>query len=260
MRRLRLIDLAVSAVSMLATLAIVAAVLWLLLRPVRERFEVASFREPGPDEIRAVVDASGYFEGFSAADCRARRCAAPADCRAAFLRSVEPLTGAERALLGRLVGRASASDPRLAGGATPGWAIVKFLGSGGEGPYPHTRGHIVFLPRSFFGSAPDQQLRTLVHERVHVLQRASIPGFTPKGVRVRLADVGVQGHVRSNPDLDGYVYEHAPGRACVQLFDSGTPASLAESRPVEISLRDGLPTGSPCEYEHPNERMAYEYS
>lgn len=131
-----------------------------------------------------------------------------------------------------------------------------------EGGMPHTQGGMVCLPTPFLRGGDDAGLlKTLIHEKIHVLQRL-LPDLwagtlASLGYSVHLCRADLPGQItkaaRSNPDLDGYVYKR-PGR-CATVYTLPS-SSLSQTRSC---CADG--SAEPVDdYEHPNERVAYRLS
>ena len=222
--------------------------------------------EPSVEEVRDIVNASGYFESFSKADASARHCRDSRTCKEAFLNSLVPLSSLEKKKLLRMVSAASeamirSDSPELRRISVPRpWRIAKFDGQGrGEGPYPHTRGPIIFLPQGFFSGTDESAcVETLVHEAIHVWQRAQPP--REGGVRIEdaIRDPDILARRRSNPDLDDRLYGSGSAACvCMQVFDRIDPTSLSQSTAAEVAYGGKL-TGRTCAYEHPNEAEAYQ--
>jgi hypothetical protein len=200
-------------------------------------------------------------------------------CRSAYLADVlPPADGLARAVLlptlagdvraaARLLRRACRAYPqhRLLCGARAAeeaavWRVALLREGRVEGGWPHTHGRTVCLPLSYFRAGDRERLRVLLHERVHVLQRAD-PGAMAAWARDRgyaegtpLADlpddVDIRRRIRANPDLDGRAY----GR--VQAYSSDRPVALSDSRCVVLAA--GGAACGPGDHEHPNEHAAYE--
>lgn len=143
-----------------------------------------------------------------------------------------------------------------------------------EAGLPHTRGHIIFLCESIFATSSPHGgraeaaatsstttsshtsvknlLRTLVHEKLHVYQRYfpeeclvtlyHMLSFRRHGMRSDFR-AHVDDRIRSNPDLDGYVYTR-DGHLCFARYTSTSPRSVLDT--VQVG-----PT------EHPHEWLAY---
>lgn len=256
-----------------------------------------------------------YFAGFGSGDLVARGASGVDHARERYLGAVlDADIGPDRAAaLADLVAEADArmmhmgdiqdipniprtlrESARVPG--SPPWRIA-LLADGAEGGWPHTHGGVVCLPLSMLeaarrarspatDAARDALVRTLVHERVHVLQRlrpaealraVTGGGMTPHGdTRTVLGRLpggpGLVARLRSNPDLDGRLYA-APGRpgvVTVSLFppvgpvggpSRGPSGGLGASRVTLVNLTDGAAgeetPAPPGEHEHPYEAMAY---
>ena len=164
----------------------------------------------GRDALRRLPSLHRYFQGFNAADRRARGLPAGCsteDCAHSYLEGAvdpdDPRAGyallaltAEVALAEATIARAGMAPwlgaARLAApNGTPGGAgvwRVALLEAGVEGGFPHTHGDVVCLPLAMYASATPPtpwtpqgvRVQTLVHERVHVWQR----GFPAEVARV----------------------------------------------------------------------------
>lgn len=136
------------------------------------------------------------------------------------------------------------------------WVFALTHGTAYENGLPHTRGSVIFLSSE---SIPDDEsalVSLLIHERIHIFQRL-YPDETAEWVRthgykrrmLRKFYLQSQPLLRSNPDLDDWVYEENDGRLMVAAYDSSTPKYIGD-----ISDDTG---GS---HEHPYEAMAYQVS
>ena len=240
--------------------------------------------------VDAALGIERYFGALSDADLGARGCPSTARCLAAYRASIVPVPRHERAWIVGLVAlveeRVRVAFPRLFAVLPRAWCFAKLAAAAcPEGAFPHTHGGVVFLPDRGFLEGPGketsrgtwrnksrdlelQHLRVLLHEQLHVLQRAQ-----PALVQRIYADVwGARRHLpisqaasqagvlrRSNPDLDGWAYRY-PGSPepffCVQAYSSPRPTSLSDSTALRFAVHGGS-EGRACAYEHPNEAMAY---
>jgi hypothetical protein len=101
-------------------------------------------------------------------------------------------------------------------------------------------------------------VKTLIHEKIHVYQRAYRPsilqtlyqnGYIPKMSRQQLAkNVKL---IRANPDLDHLIYYHSKYGNMYSYYNSELPRDVGD-----VSTSGGEDT----RYEHPFELMAYEVS
>jgi hypothetical protein len=232
-----------------------------------------------------------HFSNFSPADCTARgllQSASPSARAQAFLEDVLPVHGEAwptTATLTRLRKDVQAAEDAISArglcqwmsqAELGPWAVALMVGHAENG-YPHTHGSVICLPMSWLSSGDAKtRVRLLVHERVHVFQRtrpeevrrmlASTWGVHAVGSARHLLSPRLTCRLRSNPDLDGWLYadpERLGGGATVQLFDSDSPRDLSESSIVVVRPPTGpSPFWEPAEdghvaYEHPFEEMAY---
>lgn len=166
------------------------------------------------------------------------------------------------------------------------WRMAVLRKDGFGAQYPHTLGDIVCMPVGMFASDDEDKIRrvsrTLVHERIHILQRLApaqthrliVDGWGMRRVCLR-KDAVTDADMRSNPDLDGWLYTHQtmPVVTTVQVYTSAHPSDLSASvcrrfivtpslrlRALNDDVRalsDDIDENPP-DYEHPYERMAYE--
>jgi hypothetical protein len=137
------------------------------------------------------ADVDGFIARLSPWDLEARHVRTNREYLEKSIQSAGTFTDSERAILRREARRA---DEFLKGTRYDGvpWRFAK---ASYEEGLPHTRGRIIFLPGSVDAS-------TLVHERVHVIQKL-------KGPQVPLGYSLTELHyknLRANPDTDGRVW------------------------------------------------------
>ena len=120
--------------------------------------------------------------------------------------------------------------------------------------FPHTRQNIIFIPSTFFLKDKTEQLNTLKHEYIHIYQR-----YNPKETELFLnkygfKKIGIFSNLfpneykwrRSNPDLDGNIWQSSNGELMFPIFSTIPPTSMA-------NIKDN-------KMEHPYEWMAYTFS
>jgi len=87
------------------------------------------------------------------------------------------------------------------------WRFGFMKGRKYEDGLPHTRLNIIMLPTSLLKASKDELVETLLHEKVHIYQKAY-----PDDVRhylqniVRLRPRSKRSRIRANPDTDGWIY------------------------------------------------------
>jgi hypothetical protein len=227
-----------------------------------------------------------YFDSFSKPDVQVRRENGGVYSAETYLSALVPRTGVPRDVaedvIPMKVREAEARLRRLAAGSRGGkvlrrlllegaekvpWTLA-FLEDRAEGGMPHTHGGVVCLPleRTLRSLSSARFVQTLVHERIHVLQRA-FPRIARLTVHERLGlrpamrrrdlEPFLCARWRSNPDLDAFVY--SDGVLAVFASKGSSPASLGDV--VLISLFErGMPEVSNTNVarsEHPFETIAY---
>lgn len=225
---------------------------------------------PSRRHVARIVQGSPYFDRFTPLDCRARGVATPEQYKKKYVDAVRadvsPETRAALSECARRAAQACGAEPAIADLQRVPWRIVLFDPSVENG-FPHTLGDAIFLPTTFTEWSKDDQVSTMIHERVHVLQRMH-PEAAQAWVRqhgyarvpVEIArKVFDRVPVRANPDVDGHLYaERSTGCAAAQVYASSEPASLADSRVAHVMCSAGKPVPTqPPVYEHPYEHMAY---
>ena len=206
-------------------------------------------------------DADRYIGNFTQADLHARGVTS----REVYKRAVQEVavnaTPDQRARLERVAAIAEGflSDPqhRLPWlpreAQMPEWTFALTSGTTYEQGWPHTRGDAIFLSTNIFESHSTDALlaATIVHERVHVIQRRQplevhVALHAAGWVAVAPLDPDTRARRRANPDTDGRVYKDAEGRKHVALYRSMRPSSMSDIEPLAHS-------GD----EHPFEAEAY---
>ena len=122
---------------------------------------------PTMKEIEKVWNNCSYFKEFTSLDKSARNIPQNTDFKDViniYKKSIKPLTKNDKKIIEEKLQKLHKYNffndiP---------WKIVKFHGI--ENNYPHTHGDIIFLPTDFFQSDIDID-NTLIHEKIHVLQR-----------------------------------------------------------------------------------------
>lgn len=209
------------------------------------------------DETNAILadDPDGFVASLTKWDLRARGVRTTREYVHRISTSGKDFTDAERCMVYRL---ARVADTKFAGiteidgrvVAALEWTVAK-VSENYERGMAHTRrigpGRIViFLPESALRESRDDMLDTLVHEKVHMYQKAypietrawiKAQGFTPWMRRVDLAATGVR--IRSNSDLDEWVYVTPDARPMMIEYDTETNDEMQAAM------------------EHPYELMAY---
>ena len=126
------------------------------------------------------------------------------------------------------------------------------ISSNYEEGFPHTRTDIIFLSPAIINYQNDELTKTLIHESIHIYQR-----FNKKEVNDYLKKYGFQISrkkgtdekdklIRSNPDLDEYIYMDNKGNEMIAYYNSEKPNGIGDIYLTNLSN------------EHPYEKIAYQ--
>ena len=268
------VPLTIGALVAIATLIAAIAIMYIVAY-ARRAPRVTLVTDP---EIMRRITAR-YYGGFTQADAHARGCKSGAHCQDGYVRAVVTApSGQQRRALREAVAqadRALRSHPQYRRAfhalfRNIPWKVC-IVRDVAEGGFPHTHADIIVIPEHMLtGSALKRDLpKILVHELVHVAQRARSSVFEHAYTRFwGVHKVGAPRTVlppnladlrRSNPDLDDSIWMHRDGGAgCIMLYTDAEPEHLLASETRVLNL-DDAETGRQwhCNYEHPNEAMAY---
>lgn len=138
------------------------------------------------------------------------------------------------------------------------WVFALTSGACYENGFPHTRSNIIFLSSDILLSDDKQLLTTLIHEKIHIYQRLfkqkvqnDLLNMGYKVISTRSYFLEINNKLRSNPDLDEYIYSHPELGPMFTLYSSDNPQNISD---VIIKPNNNN------KYDHPFELMAYEVS
>jgi hypothetical protein len=117
-----------------------------------------------------------------------------------------------------------------------------------EEGFPHTREDIIFLSPSVLNYDDKILTKTLIHESIHIYQRYNIKAMDEYMIKngfekIRRKEKG--GLIRSNPDLDEFIYKNKNGIEMIATYNNEYPNGIGD-----IKISNNM--------EHPFEYMAYE--
>lgn len=242
---------------------VLLAIVYYIEAPKVERFSQVSF--PTPAEMAKVVDASPYFHSLTPLDLYARGRAPSREAyKQRYLSSLVEFTSHEKAELSALVEAIEDLYPTKRLSKLP-WRFAK-VSLEIEHGWPHTLEDVIILPEDYLQNPKEKVMLTLVHEKVHVFQRAF-----PKETAALVTALGytevsfpndIRGIARSNPDISGLYQKQ--NMAPVQVYNSSKPSSIADSttkylRTTDNTLGGTANTALPpyvTQAEHPFEMMA----
>ena len=119
-----------------------------------------------------------------------------------------------------------------------------------ENGLPHTRMDIIFLPQTIIQESISSITQTLIHEKVHVHQRKYKTRYQQKLQEDNYKIIGKRSDyykIRSNPDVDEYIYYHPDNFMMIENYRTITPKHIQDTEPLNIDTK----------YEHPYEEIAY---
>ena len=119
-----------------------------------------------------------------------------------------------------------------------------------ENGLPHTRENIIFLSTNTLKQSKEQLTVTILHEFIHIYQRTYQKEFRDALLKEGYTiwrNRNQYPRIRSNPDLDEYIYIHPKGFIMVTIYETNSPKSISDV----INPED-------FEYEHPNEEIAHQ--
>ena len=146
------------------------------------------------------------------------------------------------------------------------WILAKTTGKYYEEGYPHTRNNIIFITENVINSQMKHLIRVLIHEKVHIYSRL-YPELMQKWNNYhgfkrykRLKDYK---YVRSNPDLDDWIYTDKFGKELLASFKNENPTGIDDAT-YTYNNHDGYMAEAPNEilayyvdYTYANEKFPY---
>ena len=231
------------------------------------------FRLVDAAELAGAPDLDAYFGSFSEQDVRARSAWCGSSCREAYLSAVvaQPPDWV-KGMLAQDVRVATAILAKRAPDLLPtdGMVHVALLREGTENGWPHTHGRVVCLPMDHFVQQDAaRRVETLIHELVHVYQRAH-PEVVAKYMAARgyirtneTPPPNIMARSRKNPDLSYVWRRRGDNTTSVTMFNDGDDSGMSDTRVALFDESWNEVTTPPAEVkehdtEHPYETMAYE--
>jgi hypothetical protein len=218
-------------------------------------------------DANQCVDESIYFQRMTPVDLIPRNASSPQAYAKIYKKSLIPFSSKEKDILRGYVNDIAKWVRPYNNLSNIPWKFAKVTPDIENG-YPHTLQDVIILSDRFF-SASDQ-IKTLIHEKIHVYQR-----MYPLETNKLIHDVWgfevkdkMENHpmARNNPDIDGFVYGKKKGMI-IQLYTTNRPSSLADShayllegtKKIDLTHISQLDIHSDDPYiqlEHPYEIMA----
>ena len=229
------------------------------------------------------VNISSYFNHMSAADLLARSTndspvTSAEHYKNNYLAGFVKFSKDEKSKLEDIVSKANTVLVNYPNFRDTEWKFAK-ISKDLEYGMPHTIGDMIVITSEFLSKQEEYQVKTLIHEKVHVFQRIDntatrelvrLMGFkslTPEERRNISNDT--MERRRANPDIDNNIYKYdETNQVIVQLYNTLTPSSLIDSKAMMFNVNDdntvvpatnimlGIPDEVQCQLEHPFEIMA----
>lgn len=225
--------------------------------------------------VQGRVVMSVFFDRMTDADLKARASSSRWGYRMKYATSMRPLTDKQRKNLTNMLDEINNMIRPFAKLRDMPWKFIK-VGDHIENGYPHTINDYIVINDKFFRNSRSDMMRILIHEQVHVFQRAfpeetrsyitNVLGFQRVDER-NIKDKTLLAKRRNNPDVSGLYAYH--GRFVpLQLYEDDRPVDIAHSQLRLYDLIHSKITNNTLEYdrafpssfvtqkEHPNEIMA----
>lgn len=225
---------------------VLIGLLFIYLNRPRERFEEdvkVIFMTKEEVQLFMINDRDDYIKNLSIYDLRARRVSTNDEYKELVIHSCLNFDGEQMEKLKRC---SKEAIKHFRNGKDWRFALVSYKYEEG---FPHTREDIIFLSPAVINYDDMTLTKTLIHESIHIYQRYNRDEMDEYMIRngferVRRRDRGTL--VRSNPDLDDFIYRDKNGNEMVAVYNSEYPRSIGDVKMVSSNM------------EHPFEYMAYE--
>ena len=228
-------------------------------------FCIRNKKEHFQDEVSFITlfDYNNYFNSFNTSDFYIRGCTTISECRQKYKENILQFTQKEKNKLISLIKQVNSLTKDYKSFYSVQWKLCKTSKHIEEG-LPHTFNDIIFISDNFFTKSMYYQLRTLIHEKLHIFQR-----LYPEKTQGLYTSYGYEKYEkydkmnrRFNPDLDKYDYGKN-GILFYKKYNKKKPTGLQDSYIQCIDMKTGKKEKSNnCnfDYEHPNEIFAWKYS
>ena len=184
-----------------------------------------------------VIKNSPYFTRMNEQNLRVRNSQTVEEYRERYTNEIQYFTEPEKAIIVNVIRNISVHLKFFDKLDSITWKIAK-ISEDIEMGFPHTLGDVIILGDSFFNLIYEQQLVTLLHEKIHVYQRLyplethelilNVMGFQIKRENPSLNDMK-----RNNPDINDLTYgKH--DFLTMQIF-SNKAETLMDSAPMKVN-------------------------
>jgi hypothetical protein len=127
------------------------------------------------------------------------------------------------------------------------WNICFMKNNIYEEGLPHTRNDIIFLPKTILNNNNNNLIKILIHEKIHIYQRYNKNKITEILKKLGYKKYKIRNKIkliRSNPDLDNYIYIDNNNNKYYYEYNNEYPKNINDIKKSNI-------------YEHPYEMISY---
>jgi len=218
-------------------------------------------------ELFDIINNSGYFNKFTQKDMNIRNCSNIKECNELYKKNIIEFNNTQKNKLNNLIQKVNKILKDYRSLNNINWKFG-FINTELEEGLPHTHINIIILSTDFFNNSEEQQINTLIHEKIHIYQKK----YMNKTESLYKSYNFIKQHKnnsnlrRTNPDLNNYTYSYN-GKS----FYSNYKKNSNSLKDIEIILENNSNTENnsdnivnindfnkePNKYEHPDEIFAY---
>ena len=220
-----------------------------------------------PEETFNKIESSGYFNKFTEKDMKIRNCSNINQCKKLYRENIINFTKKQKNELIDLIKKANKILEKYTSLYNIPWKISLTNKNIEEG-LPHTHINTIVLSTDFFNNSEEQQITTLIHEKIHVFQKQN-KNKTDKlynSYNFKKEHKNNSNLRRTNPDLNDYIYSYNE-----KSFYSNYKKNSNNLKDIEIIIENNNNSDNnsdntfniddfneePNKYEHPDEIFAY---
>ncbi len=223
---------------------IIIVFIYVIYTDVNEGFEMPKIIFKSKEDIQLFIinDKDDYIKNMSIYDLRARKVNSHEEYINIIITNVLDFSDEQKEKLKRCSLKAS---EYFNNGKEWKFALVSSIYEEG---FPHTREDLIFLSPAVLNFDDKILTKTLIHESIHIYQRYNKKLMDEYMIKKRFEKIRRRekgGLIRSNPDLDEFIYKDKNGIEMVAYYNSEYPNGIGD-----------IKTSS--NMEHPFEYMAYE--
>ena len=223
------------------------------------------------DYMKQVVNMASYFRNLNDIDLHVRNAQSVENYKFVYIDNILAFTAKDTILLRKIVHDINELTKNMSWYQNIPWKFCK-VNQHIEDGYPHTLHDVIVLSDAFFKRPFSDQVRILMHEKIHVYQRKNPLHcqtlYSKWGYKLYTGEVplNIRKVIRSNPDVEHiYIYNNTILVAQIYHQDAQT---LRDSSVVGFDVRTWQPVDSNglvdlnslrqhiSQLENPNEIMA----